>query len=155
METKEILSEKSRLYYLLSEMMGIRIKFVDCMLDRIDGRISYPEYVVFAGNHIQVIGNTNGYQDCPASSYERELGRQYDEVYTEIKEISNSGKVSDEGCIEENFLWLPNVVSLVDGTDIAAKILGQYYNLRDSALSKHEELLSKMVDISDISNNNG
>lgn len=149
METKEILSKKSKIYYLLSEMMGIRIKFVDCMLDRIDNRISYPEYVAFAGNHIQVIGSTNGYQDCPASSYERELGRQYDEVYTEIKEISDSGKVSDAGCIEDNFLWLPNVISFVDGTDVPAKILSQYYSLRDSALKKHEELLSKIDEMSD------
>lgn len=145
METKEILTKRCELAYLVANLMGIRIKFIQCMVDRIDKRISYPEYVAFAGNRIMVVGSTNGYSDCPASSYEKELGRDYDRIYKDLKEI-DVDNVADSGKFSDLFLELPNVVSFVDGTDLIADILTKYYEIHTGAMKKYEDLSFEIMD---------
>lgn len=145
METKEILTKRCELAYLVANLMGLRIKFIQCMIDRIDQRISYPEYVTFAGNRIQIIGSTNGYSDCPASSYEKELGRDYDRIYRDIREM-DLDSVSGGGKFSDLFLELPNVVSFVDGHELIADILTKYFEIHKSAMKEYEDLSFKIMD---------
>lgn len=147
METKEILMGRCELAYLVSNLMGIRIKFLQCMVERIDKRISYPEYVSFVGDRIQVIGSSNGYSDCQASSFEMELGRDYSKIYNRIREM-NIEEVSDSGKLSDLYLDLPNVVSFVDGHELIANILTRYFEIQKDSMEVYEKLSSTIVEIS-------
>lgn len=146
METKELFL-MCRASYLISDLMGIRIRMVDSVVNRIRDNRPYPKYLVFSGGKIY-FSEVNGEKSEPMfSEKESEMSEDYYKSYSELVERvdeMSSGKVK----IGDIYTDLPNVVSFVDGPESVISIVDTYYDLHTSS-NKEYERLSKEISSTD------